>query len=110
MIDIANETLISLAAAARSMPAGRNGSPCSLGCILRWVLRGARAPSGDRVRLEAIRLGGRWVTSHEAIQRFAERLTPSLDGADTEVSWPRTPARRQRASERAAKKLDRIGI
>jgi hypothetical protein len=110
MIDIANETLISLAAAARCMPAGRNGSPCSLGCVLRWVLRGARSPSGQRVRLEALRLGGRWITSREAIQRFGERLTPPLDIGDTSVSPPCTPTQRHRASERAAKELEKLGI
>jgi hypothetical protein len=65
--------------------------------------------SGEIVRLEAARLGSRWVTSREALQRFAERLTPQL--SDKSVSpAPRTRTLRQRASERAGKRLEEVGI
>jgi hypothetical protein len=60
------------------------------------------------VRLEAVRLGGRWVTSREALQRFAERLTPRSDSKPALA--PRSMAKRQQANERAAKELDQIGI
>src|SRR6516165_2362215 len=100
MFDISSESTISLTQAARLLPPGRRGRPVSLSCILRWVLTGATGPSGERVRLEAGRLGARWVTSREAIQRFAERLTPRLD-AETGTA-PRSPASRRRASDRAA--------
>jgi hypothetical protein len=76
--------------------------------VLRWVLDGARGPSGERVRLEAARLGGRWLTSLEALRRFSERLTPSVGGDDPAA--PRSPARRRRASEQAAKELGKAGI
>jgi hypothetical protein len=66
-----------------------------------------RAPSGDLVRLEAVRLGGRWLTSREALQRFAEALTPRL--RDSSPS-PRSTAKRRRARERAAEQLEQIGI
>ena|SRR5262245_53038110 len=108
MLDVASESTISLTQAARLLPPGRRGRPVSLSCVLRWVLTGATGPSGERVRLEAVRLGGRWVTSREALQRFAERLTPRLDG--DLATAPRTPAKRQRASERAARELDSVGI
>jgi hypothetical protein len=71
-------------------------------------LDGAPGPDGRRVRLEAVRLGGRWLTSAEALARFAERLPPRL-GVE-EAPAPRTPARRQKASERAEKELERAGI
>jgi hypothetical protein len=108
MLNVSSESTISLTQAARLLPPGRRGRPVSLSCVLRWVLTGATGPSGERVRLEAVRLGGRWLTSREALQRFAERLTPRLDGDPAPV--PRTPGRRGRASERAAEALDRIGI
>lgn len=57
------------------LPPGRRGRHVSLSCALRWTLNGVRLPSGEIVRLEAIRLGGRWLTSIEALQRFAERQT-----------------------------------
>jgi hypothetical protein len=68
---------------------------------------GARGPNGERVKLEALRLGGRWVSSREALQRFAEALTPHTD---TPASATRTPRQRRRASERAARELERLGI
>jgi hypothetical protein len=107
VIDLTTETPLSLSQAARLLPPGRGSRPVTLSCLLRWVLRGARAPSGELVRLEAVRLGGRWLTSHEALQRFAEALTPDL--ADSPPS-PRPPAARQRASARAAKRLEQLGI
>jgi hypothetical protein len=108
MIDLSTESALSLNQAAGILPAGRGGRPVSLGCILRWVLDGAKAPDGNRVRLEAVRLGGRWVTSREAVQRFAEALTPRL--SDARMSSPRTPRRRERANARAVKELEAAGI
>jgi hypothetical protein len=108
MIDLSTESPLSLNQAARLLPPGRRDRPVSFSCVLRWVLEGAKAPSGELVKLEALRLGGRWVTSRKALQRFAERLTPRLD--DNPAPLPRSPARRQREDERAARQLDEIGI
>jgi hypothetical protein len=109
MIDLATEQKISLAVAAAETPPGRNGKKTHLSTILRWVLRGAKAPDGSRVRLEAVRLGGRWVTSREALQRFAERLTPRV-GDEVPAPASRSHTRRRRESERAAADLKRLGI
>ena len=108
MLDVSSESTISLNQAARLLPLGRGGRPASLSCVLRWILTGARGPSGERVRLEAVRLGSRWITSQEALQRFAERLTPRLDAADQPT--PRGPAKRHRDSDRAAEQLDELGL
>jgi hypothetical protein len=108
MLDVASESTISLTQAARLLPPGRRGRPVSLSCILRWILTGAAGPYGERVRLEAVRLGSRWLTSREALQRFAERLTPRLDGEEPPV--PRAPARQRQASERAGRELKNLGI
>jgi hypothetical protein len=102
-IDLATETLVSLAEAAKSIPPSRNGRRTHLSTILRWILHGV-----DGVRLEGVRLGGRWLTSREALQRFAERLTPDL-GANQPMP-PRSRAARDRASARAEKELTKIGI
>jgi hypothetical protein len=108
MIDLASETTISLAQVAREQPPGRGGAPCSLGCVLRWVLKGVRSPAGELVRLEAIRLGGRWITSREAVQRWAEKLTPRLDGEAAPA--PRTATARRRAADKASKELEAMGV
>jgi hypothetical protein len=108
VIDLRTETTMSLDQAARGFPPGRNGKRCHLSTVLRWIRKGAKAPNGERVRLEAWRLGGRWLTSKEAIQRFCQRLTPQLE--TLAVPTPRSQGKRRRGAERAKKELDRIGI
>jgi hypothetical protein len=107
VLDLTIETPLALAVAAKLVPPGRNGKRCHLSTLLRWIVKGARSPDGRTVRLEAARLGSRWVTSREALQRFSEALTPAL--SDTPTS-PRSPTTRRRASERAAERLERAGI
>ena len=108
MLDLSSETPLPLAAAARLVPPGRNGKQTHLSTLLRWIMRGSKSPSGEVVRLEAVRLGGRWVTSREAIQRFADRLTPNLD--TNPAPTPHTNAQRERAAVRTAAELNTIGI
>ncbi len=107
MIDLTAEKPIPLAAAATLIPPARNGKKTHLSTILRWILRGAKAPDGTLVKLEAARLGGRWLTSREALQRFSAKLTPSTA---VEAPAPRTPATRSRASSRASAELERAGL
>jgi hypothetical protein len=109
VIDLMTEAPIPLAAAAAIIPPGRNGRRTHLSTLLRWVLTGARGPDGSRVRLEAVRLGGRWMTTRAALQRFTERLTPRMGGAESTPA-PRTSGKRLRASERAGAELERLGI
>ena len=108
MIDLAQEQLLRLDEAAKVVPPSRGGRRTHLSTILRWIQRGARNPSGELIRLEAIRLGGSWKTSREALQRFAEALTPKLEGDPQPL--PRTPTARARAAQRAARELERAGI
>jgi hypothetical protein len=105
---ILSETTMSLSQAAKRLPSGRRGAPVSLACVLRWVLQGARGPAGARVRLEAVRLGGRWLTSLEALARFAQALTPAT--ADSQSSPIRTLRQRRKRAERAERELEQLGI
>jgi hypothetical protein len=75
---------------------------------LRWITTGIPGPDGERVRLEGVRVGGRWLTSEEALARWAESLTPRLDTDPAPA--PRTPGQRRRGAEKAAKELTQIGI
>jgi hypothetical protein len=106
-IELATETLIPLSGAARRLPSFRSGKPVSFSCLYRWVCHGVRLPSGEWLRLEAVRLGGRWLTSVEALQRFVDRQTPSLD---TSPEALRPPATNRRDSERVERELDGLGI
>jgi hypothetical protein len=113
MLDFTNEIPIPLAEACKLIPAARQGKRTHLSTLLRWILQGARGPGGETIHLEAIRLGNRWMTSREALQRFAERLTPpptDTSAAITPRTPPRTPTQRQRASDRAEKELAKAGI
>jgi len=103
MIDVNTEQLISLSEALRILPPGRRNKRPHLSTILRWIWHGV-----DGVKLEACRIGGRWLTSKQALQRFSEALTP--DAADTAPAVPRAPATRQRESDRAGRALDKVGI
>lgn len=106
--EIAGGGGLSLPQAARRFPSARRGRPVSASCLWRWCHKGARVPGGGVVRLEAVRLAGRWLTSEEAIVRFLAAQTPPPPDAPPPA--PRTPRRRQQAAERAAKKLDKMGI
>jgi hypothetical protein len=102
------ETLLGLYDAARKLPPGRGGRPVSFSCVLRWITSGAPGPDGRRVKLEGVRVGGRWLTSEQALARWAERLTPCLD--PDPVPAPRTPTQRRKAAERAGEQLAQNGI
>jgi hypothetical protein len=106
MLNLASEKLLTLEQAAATVPPSRGGKRCHISTILRWILAGVRSPGGERVHLEASRLGGRWVTSVEALQRFSEALTPQQQPGRR----VRTPRQRRRASERAAAELEKLGI
>src|SRR5579883_403932 len=101
MIDTTSENLLSLAEAVKLLPAGRGGRRVHFSTVLRWVLDGAKGPDGTRVRLEGVRLGGRWLTSRQALQRFVEKLTP----AAPEHPAPRTAGQCTRAAARAGAAL-----
>jgi hypothetical protein len=94
VIDLASESLITFAQAAKLRPPSRGGRPTHVSTICRWATRGIRG-----VKLEVIRLGCVTYTSREAMQRFAEALT---------LETPRPPP--GRVAERAEAALDAIGL
>jgi hypothetical protein len=111
MIDINSEEVFPLRDATEIVPSNRRDKegkpkPVSFQCILRWVEEGSIGPDGERVKLEAIRLGNRWLTSREALQRFAERLTPAPQTPATK----RTVKQARTRCERAAQELERQGV
>lgn len=111
MIDITAEETLSLAAAARLLPPGRRGRCCHLSTLVRWIKKGAKAPDGRRVVLEAARVGSRWLTSREALLRFAAALTPEGPGADEPgAALVRSLGDMRKASLRAAVELQRRGV
>jgi hypothetical protein len=103
MIDIHSEPLLPLSAAAALVPPARRAKRTHPSTLLRWVLDGIRSSDGARIKLEAIRLGGRWMTTRSALQAFAQRLTPDVD-----VKPPSPSHRvRNRAEDAVEAELDR---
>jgi hypothetical protein len=94
VIDLSSEATLGLQEAAKILPPFRLGRPVSYPSVLRWIIQGAKSLDGRVVRLEAVRVGSRWVTSKEALQRFAERLTAAT--TDSQLS-PDTATHRPKA-------------
>jgi hypothetical protein len=98
---------LTLARVARTLP-GRDGekniSPVT---IARWVTHGVIRPgTDDRIKLKAIRLGGRWGVTQDDLDAFISALSP----APSPSTPPRTPGQRAKASQRALQELRARGI
>jgi hypothetical protein len=106
MIDIFEETPLSITQACQLLPEGSKGKKPSFVTVYRWILSGVKTPDGQLVKLEAVRLGGKWLTSREALQRFMDRLTPAAEAAPLPI---RSPSKQKRADERVGKALDTKG-
>jgi len=103
MIDIGSERLLTIDEAKKVAKA-------SFTTLWRWITQGHPTADGGRVRLRAMKLGRRWVTSYESLEEFAAALTPRLDDEPAAVLRMRPPTKRRRQSERAAAELTKAGI
>ena len=99
---VLGETTIYLIDVPDHLPTGHKGRRTHPSTCLRWVLRGVRG-----VRLEAVRLGGRWVTSLEALSRFGDRVTATAASA---APVPSPPAIGRRRADHVDQELDATGI
>ena len=104
---ILSEEKISTSLAGQIVGANTGGSPIHKSTIVRWCLKGVKLSDGRRVYLDHIRAVGRIVTSREALVRFLAEQS-ALPTSDTPAI--RTPTQRSKASERAAKELEALGI
>ena len=61
------------------------------------------------VYLEAVRQGGRWYTSRQALERFYAELTRrATDRSNSVQPGPATPRRRRRQADQAAKQVETL--
>ncbi len=108
MIDIETESLLTFSQAAAEQPCRRLGKRVSTVTLWRWATRG----SGG-VILETLQTPSGRVTSREAIARFFLALTEQRQASSNSarpappLCLRRSPARRQRDSERAEQQLIR---
>ena len=98
-VHLLDERSLTLAEAAKLLPPLRGGKRVHLATLYRWVQRGVAG-----VRLESVRLGRTVVTSREALQRFAERLS-----AGRRPAGAASPEAARRAA-RVDADLDRHGL
>ncbi|MCE9566599.1 MAG: DUF1580 domain-containing protein [Planctomycetes bacterium] len=114
---ILSETGITVSELASRIPGTGLGSRINTCTVTRWIMRGVLGPDGNRVCLEAAKIGGKWVTSLEAYERFVAATTnhsvpPAGDAIPADISRSqchRTPTERQKASVLAATELARRG-
>jgi hypothetical protein len=98
---------LSLSAAGRLFPAHRGPGSVAPSTIFRWVKTGSKTTDGRLIKLEAVRLGNRWLTSRSALNRFVGALTAAVDPAPQPP--PRSATARNRASTAAGRKLKEMG-
>lgn len=98
MIDLPNERVLSLTAAAKTLPERRAGKRPHVATLYRWAQRGLRG-----VQLETIQIGGTLCTSMEAMQRFFDGLA---DAGRKQNRHPRI--RREDQVRRATEKLKQV--
>ena len=97
MIDIQNETLMTVREISESLPTHPH-----IGTIWRWYARGLHG-----IRLDTVMIGGRRMSSREAMQRFTEQTTAHRDGTPTPSQ---TAKQKQRSLDDADKTLREAGI
>jgi hypothetical protein len=104
---VLHEQLISIAEASRRFPNHRGVGTIRTTTVWRWISRGVRLSDGTVLKLEAVRVAGRWLTSHEAVTRFVERQNPSLAQVQPEVKAKKS--RPSKRAEEAGRRLAALG-
>lgn len=95
-IDLQRERLLTLEQAAQSLPGGVAAST-----IWRWHRHGLKGH-----RLETIVIGGKRLTSAEAVQRFADALTAATEPPSEDGSNATSPGR----DETTRRRLEEAGL
>lgn len=100
-----SETILSFSEAAKALPK-INGRRPHATTLWRWARKGLKG-----VRLETRRVGARFVTSAEALERFSEALAAiDLPGNHPPPQTNRRGAGRHHAVDQAEHKLRNAGI
>ena len=101
---IVREGAIGLSQAAKFVGTYRGGATTSPSTLSRWIATGVRLPGGAVVRLEAVRVAGRLMTSKARVVAFIAKQN-GAPVATAESASP-TLAQRSRAAAQAANELD----
>ncbi len=105
----ADPDLLTISQIVARLPGSRGARRVHPATVTRWILVGCPARDGRRVKLAATRAGTRWLVRESDLQAFFEALAADPTTTNTSAPAPRTPTARQKASERAALALERMG-
>jgi hypothetical protein len=100
------ERLVPVLSLPAFLPLSRSGKPLARQAAWRWVTKGLPGPDGQRVRLESIRVGRRWMTSLAAVARFFARTTGTPAGARPTAATPPASLLRSSAATLAGHGFD----
>jgi hypothetical protein len=102
--EVSQGDAVSTSGVGRMLPGRSPGKTVDPSTVFRWISHGIRRSDGARVRLEAIKIGGRFITSKAAVQRF---LVASNE-AETVNTSEATETKQTRAAKASAK-LEAMG-
>lgn len=101
---LAGEKLLTLHEVAKRYPGRTSAKRLHFSSLIRRILTGTKNSfTGEVVKLEAFRDGGRWLTSEEAVARYHERL-------NRRAAEPEKPADRKRRRARLNAECEAAGI
>lgn len=102
--------LLSIAQACRRIPGARGNARVNPSTVTRWIIQGCPARSGERVRLAATRVGGRWMVTEAALAEFFGALarTAPTTGQAVVRAKQRTEAQRAKAVANALTALEKL--
>ena len=83
------EGLIPITGVPSLVPGGSTGKRLHRSVVWRWIREGLQASPGDRVYLEAVKVGRRWMTSSGALARFLAMATSGSESRDGSQRAPR---------------------
>lgn len=77
------DDLVPLGRARRELiPYGNNGKPISPTTAWRWVRKGLKSATGERIKLTVVMVGGRPFLTRQAVEDFFARLTEARESAE----------------------------
>jgi Protein of unknown function (DUF1580) len=102
------EAKLLLSVLAKEVPSNRVGGSVTVSALWRWISQGVQGPDGRIIRLEALRIGGRYYSSIPALHRF---ILAQQDAPPSEPPAPaRTPTKRKRSSRGRDEVLEAAGV
>jgi hypothetical protein len=103
-IDLETEDLLPMSRAAKLVPVVRRDKTPHPATLVRWATSGILSPTGQRVKLESVFVGGTRMTSKEALKRFFARR----NDADFRAIPESAERERKQLDEQAAEAMQRM--